>query len=69
MPDLKAALIVLRQTLLSSLDTAEGPAAAVTIPSQSAAPTVSDAADPNEAAMPHATVVATTPARSPSVEI
>jgi Flagellar hook-length control protein FliK len=69
MPDLKAALIVLRQTLLSSLDTAEGPAAAVTIPSQSAAPTVSDAADPNEAAMPHATAVATTPAPSPSVEI
>src|ERR1700677_3454881 len=69
MPDLKAALIVLRQTLLSSLDTAEGPAAAVTIPSQSAAPTVSDAADPNEAAMPHATAVANTPAPSPSVEI
>jgi hypothetical protein len=69
MPDLKAALIVLRQTLLSSLDTAEGPAAAVTIPSQSVAPTVSDAADPNEAAMPHATAVATTPAAPLSVEI
>jgi Flagellar hook-length control protein FliK len=69
MPDLKAALIVLRQTLLSSLDTAEGPAEAATIPSQSAAPTVTDAAASNEAAMPHAAAVATTPAPSPSVEI
>ena len=69
MPDLKAALIVLRQTLLSSLDTAEGPAVAATIPSQSAAPTVTDAAASNEAAMPHAAAVATTPAPSPSVEI
>jgi Flagellar hook-length control protein FliK len=69
MPDLKAALIVLRQTLLSSLDTAEGPAVATTFPSQSAAPTVADAAASNEAAMPHATAVATTPAPSPPVEI
>jgi Flagellar hook-length control protein FliK len=69
MPDLKAALIVLRQTLLSSLDTAAGPAVAATIPSQSAAPTVTDAAASNEAAMPHAAAVATTPAPSPSVEI
>jgi hypothetical protein len=69
MPDLKAALIVLRQTLLSSLDTAEGSAVAATIPSQSAAPTVADAAASNEAVMPHATAVATTPAPSLSVEI
>jgi hypothetical protein len=69
MPDLKAALIVLRQTLLASLDTAEGPAVAATIPSQPAAPTVPDAAASNEAAMPHATAPATAPAPSLSVEI
>ena len=69
MPDLKAALIVLRQTLLSSLDTAEGPAVAATIPSQSAAPTVTDAAASNEAAMPQAATTPTTPAPSLSPEI
>jgi hypothetical protein len=74
MPDLKAALIVLRQTLLSSLGTADNPAAAPTVTPQSAAaqPTVlatADPAAPNESAMPHATAVVTTPAPSLSPEI
>src|SRR6202161_1842526 len=42
MPDLKAALIVLRQTLLSSLGTADSPAAAATAVPQSAAPVTAD---------------------------
>jgi Flagellar hook-length control protein FliK len=74
MPDLKAALIVLRQTLLSSLGTADNPAAAPTATPQSSAaqptaPATADPAAPNESAMPHATLVATTPAASPSPEI
>jgi Flagellar hook-length control protein FliK len=73
-PDLKAALIVLRQTLLSSLGTAESPAAAATaqpqsaVP-QSAVPATADTAASNEAATPPATAVATTPAPSLSPEI
>jgi hypothetical protein len=78
MPDLKAALIVLRQTLLSSLGTTEGAAAATTAASQSAAPqstvpTAPDAAASDEAAnepaMPHASAVPTMPAPSLSLEI
>ncbi len=69
MPDLKAALIVLRQTLLSSLGTADSPAAAATAAPQSAVPGTADAAASDEAAMPHAAAVATTPAPSPSPEI
>lgn len=69
MPDLKAALIVLRQTLLSSLGTADGPAVSATAPPQSAAPGVPDTAASNESAMPHATAVPTTPAPSLSPEI
>jgi hypothetical protein len=73
-PDLKAALIVLRQTLLSSLGAADNPAAAATaqpqsaVP-QSAVPATADTAASNEAATPHATAVATTPAPSLSPEI
>jgi Flagellar hook-length control protein FliK len=74
MPDLKAALIVLRQTLLTSLGTADSPAAAATPgpPSaapQSAVPNVPEPAVSNETAMPHATALATTPAPSLSPEI
>ena len=69
MPDLKAALIVLRQTLLSSLGTVDGPALSATAPPQSAAPVGSDTATSNESATPHATAVPTTPAPSLSPEI
>ena len=60
LPDLKAALIVLRQTLLSSLGTADSPAATATaqlqsaVP-QSAVPATAVTAASNEAALPHAT--------------
>jgi len=79
LPDLKAALIVLRQTLLSSLGTVDNPAAAATaapppaapqsaVP-QSTVPATADTAASNESAMPHATAVATTPAASLSPEM
>jgi Flagellar hook-length control protein FliK len=68
MPDLKAALIVLRQTLLSSLGTADSPAAATAAVPQSAAPSGPEAAS-NEAAMPPAATTPTTPAPSLSPEI
>jgi flagellar hook-length control protein FliK len=73
-PDLKAALIVLRQTLLSSLGTADNPAAAATAAPQSAAPQSAvpgapDTVASNEASLPHATAAATTPAPSLSPEI
>jgi len=68
-PDLKAALIVLRQTLLSSLGTADNPAAAATAAPQSAVPGVPDTVASNEASLPHATAAATTPAPSLSPEI
>jgi hypothetical protein len=67
-PDLKAALIVLRQTLVSSLGAAEGPAAAMAT-LQSASPNIPDTAVSNEPAMPHATAVPTTPSPSLSPEI
>jgi hypothetical protein len=73
MPDLKAALIVLRQTLLSSLGAGESAtaaaAAAATVAPQPAAPGVPDAAASNEASVPHAIAVATMPAPSLSPEI
>ena len=74
LPDLKAALIVLRQTLLSSLGTADSPAATATAQPQSAVratavPATADTAASNEAAMPHATAMPTTPAPSLSPEI
>jgi hypothetical protein len=73
-PDLKAALIVLRQTLLSSLGTADSPATAATaqpqsVVPQSAVPATADTTASNEAATLHATAVATTPAPSLSPEI
>jgi Flagellar hook-length control protein FliK len=75
LPDLKAALIVLRQTLLSSLGTADSPVTTATgtpqpaLP-QSAVPGVPGTAASNEVAMPHATAVATTsaPSLSPQIE-
>jgi Flagellar hook-length control protein FliK len=71
-PDLKAALIVLRQTLVSSLGTADSPAAAPTAPPSSVLPsavaTAPDTAAANEAATPPATM-ATTPAPSLSPEL
>ena len=79
LPDLKAALIVLRQTLLSSLGTADSPAAAATAAPQSAAPQsavprsampgVPDTAASNDAAAPRATALATMSAPSLSPEI
>jgi hypothetical protein len=75
LPDLKAALIVLRQTLLSSLGTADSPAAAATaapqsVVPQSAVPATADTAASNEAVMPHATAMPTTlaPSLSPEIE-
>src|SRR5450631_173583 len=60
LPDLKAALIVLRQTLLSSLGTADSPAAPAAAAPQSAVPGsampgVPDTAASNDAAAPRAT--------------
>jgi hypothetical protein len=69
MPDLKAALIVLRQTLLSSLGAADNAAATATAAPPSAAPAITEPAASNETAMPHATALATTPAPSLSPEI
>jgi hypothetical protein len=69
MPDLKAALIVLRQTLLSSLATADNAAATATAAPPSAASATTEPAASNETAMPHATALATTPAPSLSPEI
>ncbi len=69
LPDLKAALIVLRQTLQSSLGPADTSPAAATAAPQSAVPGVPDIAASNEPAMPHATAVATMPAPSLSPEI
>jgi Flagellar hook-length control protein FliK len=69
MPDLKAALIVLRQTLLTSLGTADSAAATATAAPPSAVPGTAEPAASNESAMPHATAVATTPAPSLSPEI
>ncbi len=69
LPDLKAALIVLRQTLLSSLGTADTPATGAAAVPQSAVPGVPDIVASNEPAMPHAAAVATTPAPSLSPEI
>jgi hypothetical protein len=74
LPDLKAALIVLRQTLLSALGTVESPAATATAQPQSAVPqsalpATAVTAASNEAAMPHATAMPTTPAPSLSPEI
>jgi Flagellar hook-length control protein FliK len=69
MPDLKAALIVLRQTLLTSLATADNAAATATAAPPSAAPATTEPAASNETAMPHATALATTPAPSLSPEI
>ena len=74
LPDLKAALIVLRQTLLSSLGTADSPAAAAAAAPQSAVPRsampgVPDTAASNDAAAPRATALATMSAPSLSPEI
>jgi hypothetical protein len=73
-PDLKAALIVLRQTLLSSLGAADSLAVAATVVPQSAVPATAvpslpDTAASNEAATPHATAGPTTPAPSLSPEM
>jgi Flagellar hook-length control protein FliK len=74
LPDLKAALIVLRQTLLSSLGTADSPAAPAAAAPQSAVPRsampgVPDTAASNDAAAPRATALATMSAPSLSPEI
>jgi hypothetical protein len=74
LPDLKAALIVLRQTLLSSLGTADSPVAVATAAPQSVVPqsavlATAVTAASNEAAMPHATAMPTTLALSLSPEI
>jgi Flagellar hook-length control protein FliK len=70
-PDLKAALIVLRQTLLSSLGTSDGsaaPAAVAQPPVTPAAPGTS-AADAASASQPHVAAATSTPSPSLSPEI
>src|ERR1700676_5217282 len=62
-PDLKAALIVLRQTLLSSLGTSNNPAAAATVAQQA----VSTAASAAAAASAQSTTAARTSTPSPSL--
>jgi hypothetical protein len=62
-PDLKAALIVLRQTLLSSLGTGNNPAAATTVSQQA----VSTAASAAAAASAQPATAATTSTPSPSL--
>jgi hypothetical protein len=69
-PDLKAALIVLRQTLLSSLGAGNGSAAPVTAVQQPVAPAApgTSAADP--ASPPHAAATSTpAPSLSPEIEV
>ena len=67
MPDLKAALIVLRQTLLSSLGAAESPTASATVAQQ---PVSGAPANSTTASLPHAEATSTlAPSLAPDLEV
>ena len=67
MPDLKAALIVLRQTLLSSLGAAESPTASATVAQQ---PVPGAPANSTTASLPHAEATSTlAPSLAPDLEV
>jgi hypothetical protein len=67
MPDLKAALIVLRQTLLSSLGTAESPTASATVAQQ---PVPGAPANSTTASLPHAEATSTpAPSLAPDLDV
>jgi hypothetical protein len=71
-PDLKAALIVLRQTLLSSLGTAgaaEGPAASATVAQQPVLPGTPAASATDAAASLHAAAASTLAPLSPEIDV
>jgi hypothetical protein len=67
-PDLKAALIVLRQTLLSSLGTGDSPAAAATVAKQPVLPEIPRAPATDAAAAPHAAATPLAPL-SPEIDV
>src|SRR5258708_4599479 len=67
-PDLKAALIVLRQTLLSSLGSSDSPAASATVAQQPVSTAVGTSAA-DIASPPHAPATTSTPSPSLSPEI
>ncbi|SHL77815.1 hook-length control protein FliK [Bradyrhizobium lablabi] len=67
-PDLKAALIVLRQTLLSSLGTGDGTAAAATVAPSPATPAAAGASAADAASLQHGTATSTpSPSLSPEI--
>jgi len=67
MPDLKAALIVLRQTLLSSLGAAESPTASATVAQQ---PVPGAPANSTTASVPHAEATSTpAPSLAPDLDV
>jgi hypothetical protein len=67
-PDLKAALIVLRQTLLSSLGTGDGTAAAATVAPSPATPAAAGASTADAASLQRGTATSTpSPSLSPEI--
>ena len=68
-PDLKAALIVLRQTLLSSLGTSAGAAASATVAQQPVSTAAAGTSAADIASPPHAAATTSTPSPSLSPEI
>src|SRR6266436_8037042 len=72
MPDLKAALIVLRQTLLSSLGAtgaAESPAASAPVAPQPVSPAAPETSATEAAAPPHAAATPTLAPSSPEIDV
>jgi hypothetical protein len=69
MPDLKAALIVLRQTLLSSLGTGDSPAASATAAKQPVLPEIPRAPATDAAAALHAAATPTLAASAPEIDV
>lgn len=68
-PDLKAALIVLRQTLLSSLGAGEGSAVPPTLAQQPVSPAATTTAAPDAVSAPHVAAASTlVPSLAPDIE-
>lgn len=68
-PDLKAALIVLRQTLLSSLGAGEGSAVPPTLAQQPVSPAATTTAAPDAVSVPHVAAASTlVPSLAPDIE-
>ena len=68
-PDLKAALIVLRQTLLSSLGAGDSPAASATVAKQPVLPETPSTSATDAAAPLHAAATATLAPLSPEIDV